>query len=99
MKRFRLLNSDDGMIVDEVDTRSCKYCTSAFICKDDSVYHLIDADTGLAICHSKKLSELELLFISRRKKYEDFKKTDAYKIKVERFTKLIAVYNYGKDHK
>ena len=62
MKHYRLLNSDDGMIVEEVDGRSCSYCTSAFIYKDDKIYHLIDKASGQTICKSFRLNYLEDLY-------------------------------------
>ena len=95
MKQFRLLNSEDGIIADEVDGRTCKYCSSAFIYKDEqNIYHLVDKETGLAICHAKKLIDLELNFMGRKKAYEEYKKSDTYKIKAERFDKLKLAFNY-----
>ena len=96
MKHYRLLNSDDGMIVEQVDGKNCTYCNSAFIYKDDKVYHLIDIDSGQSICKSYKLKRLEELYKERKKQYEDFKKTDTYKIKVERFEKMKLVEQYSK---
>ena len=96
MKHYRLLNSEDGMIVEEVDGRNCTYCDSAFIYKDDKVYHLIDIDSGQSICKSYKLKRLEELYNERKKRYEEFKKSDTYKIKVENFEKLKLVSNYSK---
>ena len=95
MKYYTLINSDDGFIVDEVDGWSCKFCNSAFTYKDDNgVYHLVDKESGLSICNSKKLKYLEESFNERKSKYDEFRKTDAYKIKVERFEKLKLSYNY-----
>ena len=96
MKHYRLLNSEDGMIVEEVDGKDCKYCTSAYIYKDEKVYHLIDIDSGQSICKSYKLKRLEELYNERKKRYEEFKKSDTYKIKVENFEKLKLVSNYSK---
>lgn len=105
MKRFRLLNSEDGFIVDEVDARVCKFCNSAYIYKDENGYfNLVDIDSGLPIIRCNKLKQLEEIFIStdrkptRKEAYEDYRKTDAYKIKVERFEKLILAFNYKKGH-
>ena len=97
MKQFRLLNSDDGIIVDEVDARQCKYCSSAFIYKNENrLWCLVDKDTGMSICYAKTLNYLELRFSARKPAYEEYKSTDAYKIKVERFEKLKLVYKYSK---
>ena len=94
MKRFRLLNSDDGMIVDEVESRQCKFCSSAFTYKDvNGYYHLIDEESGLSIVKAKQLIMLEQLYKNRKKQYEQYKKTDAYKIKCERFDKLKLIHN------
>ena len=95
MKEYALYNSDDGFIVEEVDARSCKYCSSAFIYKDkNNTYHLVDKETGLSIAHSKLLKDLEYAYICKKKQYNSFRKTDAYKIKVERFEKLKLSCNY-----
>ena len=97
MKELILLNSDDGMVIAEVDAKSCKFLNSAFIYKTDAGYYcLVDRATGLVIVRSKKLKDLELLFINRRKQYESYIKTDRYKIQVERFEKLKLVNNYKK---
>ena len=99
MKECVLLNSDDGFIVAEVDARSCKYCTSAFTYKDnDGWYHLVDKQTGLSICKTRVLKRLEEVFNDRKSKYEELQKTDAYKIKIERFEKMKLVNNYQKGH-
>ena len=99
MKRIRLLNGDNGIVASEVEARSCTYLKSAFIYKDElDTYHLVDSSTGISIVRSKKLKYLEENFNQIKDYYEKYKKTDAYQIKVERFTKLVAVYNYGKDH-
>lgn len=95
MKKFRLLNSDDGMIVDEVESRNCNYCRSAFIYKDEKlIYRLIDENTGLAIASARTLKALEEAYKSRKETYDYYRTTDAYKIKVERFEKLKLVHNY-----
>ena len=95
MKYYTLINSDDGFIVEEVDGRSCKFCNSAFTYKDaNDVYHLVDKESGLSICRCKKLKDLEYEYICKKKQYDSFRKTDAYKIKVERFEKLKLSYNY-----
>ena len=100
MKHYRLLNSDDGMIVEEVNGKSCSYCTSAFIYKDDKLYHLIDKASGQSICKSFRLNYLEDLYKRHyKKRYEEYKKTDAYKIKVEKFERMILVNNYSKGNK
>ena len=97
MKQFTLINSDDGIIMEEVESRQCKYCNSAFIYKDvNGMWHLVDKNTGLSICNAKTLKYLEFKFIERKQRYEEFMNTDAYKIKVERFEKLKLVYNYSK---
>ena len=94
MKQFRLLNSDDGMIVDEVESKQCKYCTSAFIYQDENgVYHLIDKESGLSIVKARTLKMLEQLYLNKKKEYNQYKKTDAYKIKCERFDKMKLVHN------
>ena len=98
MKKYRLLNSDDGMIVDEVESRNCKYCSNAFIYKNDYEYVLVDEQTGLSIAYGRTLKQLEENFNSRKDAYESIRKTDAYKIKVERFERLKVVHNYGKDN-
>lgn len=99
MKEYALYNSDDGMIVIEVDARQCTFCKTAFIYKSDNLYHLVDKDTGMAIAHSKLLKDLEYAYICKKKQYDSFRTTDAYKIKVERFEKLKLVANYGKGQK
>lgn len=89
-----LFNSEDGMIVVEVNGRRTSYCTSLFTYKDENgTYHLVDIDTGLSIACSKKLKNLEERYYARKNDYEAYKKTDAYNIKVERFKKLILVNN------
>ena len=94
MKEFRLLNSDDGIIVEEVESKQCKYCSSAFIYKDaNGWYHLIDRETGLDICKSRQLMMLEQLFKNKKHQYEFHKKTETYNIKRERFEKLKLVHN------
>ena len=98
MKEYILLNSADGMIVSEVDAKSCKFLPSAFIHKN-GYYCLTDRATGLSIVRCKKMKDLESRFNQIREYYESYAKTDAYKIKVERFEKLKLVYNYGKEHK
>ena len=97
MKYYRLLNSSDGMIVEEVDGKDCKYCHTAFIYTDNESklkYNLIDIDTGLLITRSPQLKTLEQKFNALKPVYEENRKTDAYKIKVERFEKLKLAYNY-----
>ena len=94
MMFYRLLNSDDGFIVEEVDGKQCKYCGSAFIYKDNGLYHLIDIDSGMSVVRSRTLKNLEEFFKQNRKRYDAFRKTDAYKIKVERFAKMKLVHNY-----
>lgn len=97
MKELILLNSDDGMVIAEVDAKSCKFLNSAFIYKTDAGYYcLVDRATGLAILRSKKLKDLESRFNELKDKYETFIKTDRYKIQVERFEKLKLVNNYKK---
>lgn len=97
MKQFTIINSDDGIIVEEVESRQCKYCNSAFIYKDvNGLWHLVDKNSGLSICYARTLKHLESKFIERKQRYEEFMNTDAYKIKVERFDKLILVYTYSK---
>lgn len=96
MKELVLLNADDGFIVIEVDARSCKYCNSAFTYKGDNCYFLVDRNTGLSIAKSKKLKDLEEKYHQRKEKYEQVQKTDAYKIKVERFNLLVLKSNYAK---
>ena len=97
MMHFRLLNSDDGMIVDQVDGTTPSWCQSAFIYKDENnVFHLVDKESGLAICRSRKRKDLQNIYAERELSYETYKRTDAYKIKVERFEKLKLVSNYSK---
>lgn len=95
MKYYTLINSDDGYIVEEINGRSCSYCNSAFIYKDDNgVYHLVDKESGLSICRNRKMKNLEESFNEIKSSYYDYKKTDAYKIKVKRFEKMKLSYNY-----
>lgn len=95
MMKYRLLNSDDGMIVDEVESRNCNYCRSAFIYKDDNlIYRLVDENTGLEITSARTLKALEESYNSRKETYKYYRTTDAYKIKVERFEKLKLIHNY-----
>lgn len=94
---YRLLNSDDGFIVEEVNGKSCKYCTSAFIYKDENHYHLIDIESGLSITKGLTLDALEKSYKRNKRKYDAFKKTDAYHIKVERFSKMKLVMNYERN--
>ena len=94
MKQFTIFNSDDGIIVIQVDGKTPAYCNSVFYYKDDNgIYHLVDKESGLAICNSRKLKDLEKTFHERELAYETYKRTDAYKIKVERFEKLKLVFN------
>lgn len=94
MKEFVLINSDNGFIVEEVDARSCKYCSTAFIYKDeDNIYYLVDKETGLAITRCKQLKGLENMFWLKKKQYDSFRITDSYKIKVERFEKMKVTHN------
>lgn len=94
MKYYRLLNSDDGMIVDEVDGTTPDWCKTAFIYKDEYGYVLIDKDSGLSICRTFKRKNLETEYIEfKKEKYDEFRKTDTYKIKVERFEKLKVAYH------
>lgn len=95
MKQFTIFNSDDGIIVKEVDGKTPAYCNSVFYYKDDNgIYHLVDKESGLSICQSRKLKDLQTRFNERELAYETYKRTDAYKIKVERFEKLKLVNNY-----
>lgn len=95
MKYYILINSDDGFIVEEVDGKSCKFDNSLFIYKYEHHYCLVDKATGLIICRYQRLNGLENYYNLRYKeRYEIYKKTDAYKIKVERFEKMKLSYNY-----
>lgn len=97
MKHLRLLNSDDGFIVDEVDGTTPQWCQSAFIYKDErDVYHLVDKETGLSIVRSRKRKDLQNIYAERELSYETYKRTDAYKIKVGRFEKMKLISNYSK---
>ena len=97
MKYLRLLNSDDGFVVDEVDGTTPSWCQSAFIYKDEyNVFHLVDKESGLSICRSRKRKLLQNMYAERELAYETYKHTDAYKIKVERFEKMKLVSNYSK---
>lgn len=94
MKKYVLVNSDNGFIVEEVNGRNCKYCIGTFIYKRDDVFYLVDEKTGMSITCGKHLQELEdNYFLLRRTTYEKFKTTDAYNIKVERFEKLKVACN------
>lgn len=97
MKEYVLWNSDNGFIVKEVNGRSCSFCKNTFTYKDDNnVYHLVDRASGLSICQSKLLKYLEDAYESRKQAYEEYIKSDAYQIKVQRFEKLKLVDNYSK---
>ena len=94
MKQFTIFNSDDGIIVIQVDGKTPAYCNSVFYYKSENgLYHLVDKESGLSICVSKKLKDLEKKYHERELQYEMCKRTDAYKIKVERFEKLKLVFN------
>ena len=95
MKQFTIFNSDDGIIVIQVDGKTPAYCNSVFYYKDENgIYHLVDKESGLSICASRKLKDLQCKYHERELAYETYKRTDAYKIKVERFKKLILAFNY-----
>ena len=95
MKYFTIFNSDNGIIIIEVDGKTPTYCNSVFYYKDENgIYHLVDKETGLSICKSRKLKDLQPLYHERELAYETYKRTDAYKIKVERFEKLKVAFNY-----
>ena len=97
MKEYVLWNSDNGFIVKEVNGRSCSFCKNSFTYKDDNnVYHLVDRASGLSICQSKLLKYLEDAYNDRKERVEEYMKTDAYQIKVQRFEKLKLVDNYSK---
>lgn len=99
MKYLAVYNSDDGFIVAEVDGKKATFCKNAFIYKDENnLYHLVDIDSGLSIVKSFREKHLIDLYKLKKKKYEVYIKSDAYKIKCERFEKLKLVTNYGKDH-
>ena len=54
MKQFAVYNSDDGIIVIQVDGKTPAYCNSVFYYKDDNeIYHLVDKESGLSICVSR----------------------------------------------
>ena len=94
MKQFTIFNSDDGIIVIQVDGKTPAYCNSVFYYKDENgIYHLVDKETGLSICASKKLKDLEKKYHERESWYKGYTKTDAYNIKKERFEKLKLVFN------
>ena len=93
MKKYVIVNSDNGFIVEEVDARICKFCVSAFIYKRDDVFYVVDENTGLSITCAKHLKNLEENFNYKKEKYKNFRKTDLYKIKSERFEKLKVAFN------
>lgn len=98
MKELIILNSDDGFIVEEVDGRSCKFCSTAFTFKDkNGYYRLVDRDSGLTILKCKQLKNVEESYKRVKSKYESMKKTDTYKIKVERFEKMKLISKYERN--
>ena len=75
MKELIILNSDDGFIVEEVDARSCKFCSSAFIYKDEiGFYRLVDRDSGTTILKSRTLKNVEESYKRLKRKYESIRK-------------------------
>ena len=98
MKELILCNGDDGFIIEEVNARMCKYASNCFIFKDEEHYrwNLTDRATGLRICSGRTLKQLEENFSDHMEMYESYRKTDKYKIKVERFEKMKLVNNYSK---
>ena len=98
MKEFALINSDDGFIVEEVDGTSCKFCSTAFTFKDkNGYYRLVDRDSGMMILKCKLLKNVESSYKRLKRTYDSYRKTDTYKIKVERFEKMKLVSNYERN--
>ena len=94
MKYYRLLNSDDGMIIDEVDGTTPSYCKFAFTYKDEKgVYHLVDKASGLSIARTRRKKDLESMYFDSSLEVQIYMRSDAYKIKVERFEKLKVAYH------
>ena len=96
MKYYALINSADGFIVEEVDGKKATFCKDAFIYKRGKIYHLVDIQTGLSIVRSFRMNYLNELFDLKKQEYEKYRKTDAYRIKVERFEKMKVISNYSK---
>lgn len=99
MNYYLMLNSEDGFVLQEVKGKQCVYCPSAFIYKNEESYYkysLVDIDSGFVICRTKKLKDLQDIYNLVKNKYLNYKKTDAYKIKVERLQKLVLMNNYKK---
>lgn len=98
MKELIILNSDDGFIVEEVDGRSCKFCSSAFTYKDEhGFYRLVDRDSGMMILKCKQLKNVESSYKRLKRTYDSYRKTDTYKIKVERFEKMKLISKYERN--
>lgn len=96
MKELILCNSDNGFVVQEVDARRCKYCSDAFIYRENYHWVLTDRSTGIYICKGITLKQLEDNYHIYENKYLQYRKTDKYKIKVERFERMKLVNNYSK---
>lgn len=95
MKHYRLLNYNGDMIVEQVESKNCKYCSSAFIVKDKPYWYLIDIDSGLSICSARTMKELEQKYNKVKEKYEKCKQDARYKIQCEKFSKLVLMQNYN----
>ena len=101
MKELILLNSDDGIIVEEVDAKMCDYDCNCFIRRDASnskhkLWYLVDRNTGLFICYAKTQKQLKEWYLNHEEQIIEIRKTPKYKIKFERFEKAKLVNNYSK---
>lgn len=94
MKYYRMIRSANETFVDEVEGKICKYCSTAYIYKcENNLYNLVDIDTGLAICCSKRLKDLEENYNRKKERYEEVRKSPKYKIIIERFERHKVAYH------
>lgn len=101
MKELILLNSDDGFIVQEVESRKCDYDLKCFIYRDDSnpkrkKWFLVDRATGIYVCTAITQKKLKEWYEDHLETITEYRKTPKYQIKVERFEKAKLVNNYSK---
>lgn len=90
MKEYVIVRSTDGdILLKEVKVKNVPYFDRGFVYKnDDGYYSLIDRRTGLAICVSKKLKDLEYEYIRRRSKYLQIIEGATYVNLVNKFEEL-----------
>lgn len=99
MNYYILVNSPDGFIIESVNGKKVNYANAFYYKRTSygkSYYVLVDIQSGLAICSSVALKNLEAMFHEvAEQKYLSFIKTDAYKNKVDKFHALVKVHERG----